>query len=187
MDGGNDKKGNKIKIIYSDLLLSEFHVYNFATSDYGFLLNYIQLLQKMLSEKRIIEDPSVFTAFGNENNAELKNLATATLYVPDFVPMKKTTNSFTGEVKLVSIEEDLFKKYPYQFKVVAPQTISSRIYEKQKSFYYLMYIFSWKGKFIYIVNGNTGDIIYAANNGLVTKIMDSDIDKIASEIKKASK
>ena len=120
----------------------------------GILKNDIQTLMTLLS-KAVVRtlDESV------ANTTALKKLNTATLYVPDYVLIKN--NKFTGSESERYKEKDLFKNYKLKYEVVSMDVLSKKILEAKDDFYYLIFVKSATDKYVNVINGNTGEIIYS--------------------------
>jgi hypothetical protein len=142
----------------------------------GLLKNYIQQLTFLLEagKKR-----SLFAAtFDNEQLSELKK---QTLYVPDYVLIK--FGAMTGSESRRNDEDDLFKGYKYEHKLLPMSELSDLILNSPDPVYYLVYVKSSTDKFITIFNSETGQMIYSVYKGVSYNIGAKDFKAVCSKIK----
>lgn len=126
----------------------------------GLLKNYIQKLAIQVSRKAPV----------NESNRDLSpiddveavhKLKEMTLYVPDYCLVDYKRVGFNKIKEEKKDEAELFEKYKYEHEVISTEELNKKILESESDFYYLVYTNDNPRKYINVVNGKTGQIIYA--------------------------
>ncbi|GJM32102.1 MAG: hypothetical protein DHS20C18_11030 [Saprospiraceae bacterium] len=146
----------------------------------GFLKNYLKFVNKSIAEG---VERWLFQR--DKENPELKNLQSATLYVPDYAMIHFNTQN--GDESTKQEEADIFKKYPYPYEIINTDDLSNKILESDEVFYYLTYVKSSANKFIAVHNNKTGDIIYSNYAPMSYNIKKSDFKTLATAIKNIAK
>lgn len=155
---------------YGDLGAS---LYNYKL---GFIKNYLQFINATLKREWYC------FAYETENDKKkIKALKTTTLYIPDYIKTKY--DAFRGTDSERGNPDDLFKKYKYKYEYIDTDILNEKILDAKEDFYYLMYTKVNSQKFISVVNGKTGDIIYREYNILTYNISVKDLSEINSAIK----
>jgi len=100
-----------------------------------------------------------------QNDRELKRLKRKTLYVPEYMlrefkPVAKTEDEFLDA-------EKLFSNYDYKYKVISAKELQEMYLTAEKSFYYLSAVKSCNKVLINVINGKTGETVYAYSPGLI--------------------
>lgn len=119
----------------------------------GVLKNYIQILNAMVAAGKKGEPPV--------SKSNVRNLKNATLYVPDYIKWKLSN---TGSLK-ASDMKSLMSGYKLKYSVKSMQDINDIIMHSAKDMYYLMYVNKFPESYVYVINGYTGEIVYAAKAG----------------------
>ncbi len=163
--GGKD--GKMMTYLYEDAVL---HNWNLA-----YINNAIQTVNKKLSH---LETRWLYKSSSKISLAPLKR---ATLYVPDYTLIK--FNKKTGDESLRHLKSELFKKYPYKYKIIDPEELSDLIVNSDEPIYYLSYIKSSTDKYVTVINGLTGEIMYSEYSAMSYNLKTKDITKVAGKIK----
>lgn len=141
----------------------------------GILKNDIQTLMTLLDRATVRSlDEKVL------NLPQLKKLNTSTLYVPDYVLIKY--NNLTGSESELLKEKVIFKNYELNYEIVSMDVLSKKIIEATGDFYYLILVKSEADKYINVINGHTGEIIYSDYAQQAYNINAGDLSKIVKTI-----
>ncbi len=147
----------------------------------GFLLNYFQQIDELL------QDEKIYWLYENDYKKELKNLASKTLYIPEYLNF--AYNMWTAE----DIEQDeksiqdLFKKYDFQYKFIDDDELSEKIMNNE-NLYYLRYVRMNTERFLQVVNATNGEIVYRSYiPGLSFKIKTKHIKELSRSVSRALK
>ncbi len=116
----------------------------------------------------------------SEEYAGLSKLRGDTLYVPEYTLIK--FDKVIGDESARHEVEVLFKKYPYPYKVVSIDELAKKLENDSKPIYYLSYIKSGINKYISVINGKTGDILYTDYSAMFNNIKDKNLGKLAKAI-----
>lgn len=124
------------------------HIYHWAP---GYIKNYLIQLVAALQTGKTIDDPIKIT-----NNEELKKLQNTALYFPsdDFNKISMFLKEKKIDVK------DVFEDYKYQYEVIEEDRVNKMILEG-KPFFYALFVRNNTGKFLGIINAQTGEVIYS--------------------------
>lgn len=137
-------------------------------------LQYINM--KILAlEKQALNESKIY---GN-----LKPLQTDTLYVPDYILSKFIF--FKGDDQGRYDVKELFKNYPYPYKIVSTSELLKIISNTEKSVYYLSYIRANHDKYINVVDGKTGMFLYFSYSSISYNISHLDLKNIAKKVLKS--
>lgn len=151
---------------------SEFRNWNLA-----YLKNALQTIDKYISkgQNRWL--------FASENTSEVKKLKKEVLYVTEEFLIE--TNRYNMKDSKPASKEELFSKYPYKIKVVTQKELDEMVVNAKEPIYYIQYIKANTDQFINVINGESGDIIYAEYTGMAHKLKSKDLKKLAKVISKA--
>lgn len=152
-------------------LYEEYHNYGL-----GYLKNQLQLINREL------EDDGYYWAYdSDENKKQLKKLKKMTLYVPDY--LKGNMNAWTGEDGKKEDPDDLFKKYDHPYEWISKEMLNDKIMNASEEFFYLSWVRVNSQKFVNVINGLTGEIIYEDYEILAYNIKRNDITRLNTKIK----
>jgi len=148
------------------------YIYNWGP---GILKNYVQILSELLTagnERKFTQEIT--------DNAEIKRLKTDTLYIPKFVAYKivkfgAVTTEKTDLSKLVS-------NYKLPYSIITTQQLNDKILNKKGDIYYFMYMHSNRAKYIAVINGFTGEIVYSDYSKSTDDVTDGDFKDLRSNI-----
>ncbi|EJF54226.1 hypothetical protein SapgrDRAFT_2568 [Saprospira grandis DSM 2844] len=162
-------------LIYDYRFHTEGHIFNWSE---GLLKNYLQQIQDHLQrgQKRSGFRPG-------PAKAELKALKTDTLFVPDYV--LKEFNTY-WEAKGTQSAQELMAKYPYPYKILSNKELSKRILNcpEGKKIYYLLFVRSNSDKYVSVVEGKSGDILYSRLRPLQFNLRPKDLQRLAKKVSK---
>jgi hypothetical protein len=159
--------------IYDYRFDTEGHIMNWTP---GMFKNYVQELQDLISNK---EERSINKFYVEpEDLAKLKN---ETLYIPDYALDQYNAN-LVSQGKMSASE--LMADYPYKYKVVDNDALSDLILNTDKPLYYLLFVRSNSDKYVSIVEGHTGEILYTRFTPLSFSVKRPDIKKLVKTIEK---
>lgn len=117
-----------------------------------------------------------------QDKEALKQLQTATLYVPSYVNTK--FNMFTmGEKDTEEDTEDLKSAYPYPAQYVSTEELNSIAAQHPEGIWYLSYIKSSTDKYVGIFNSKTGEMIMNFYVPVSYNFKMKDMKRIASKVK----
>ncbi len=142
----------------------------------GFLKNYIQNLMVLFNSGK---EKSKYKESLNEK--ELAQVKNKTLYIPDYVFIK--FNKFNGNESEEFKEKDIFKDYPYTYKVLTTEELNKMILDEEAApFYYLTYIKSSTDKYISVVNSKTGEFVYSQYSAASYNMKAGDVKDLAKKL-----
>lgn len=118
--------------------------------------------------------------FESEDYAGLSKLRSDTLYIPDYTLIK--FDKTTGDESQRHEPAELFKKYPYPYKIVSIEELTEKVESAPKAVYYLSYIKSTTNKYITVMNGKTGEMLYTNYTAVSYNIKDKNLAKLAKAI-----
>lgn len=150
------------------------HFKNWGT---GVLSNYLQQLCTLLEKGKECAAKTEIA-----NTGELQKLASATLFIPDYVMIKFPKNA-DDESKKYS-DKEIFDGFTQAYKVMPIAELNDKIFTNPSPFYYLLFIKTPSEKFVTVTNSQTGEIIYSAYTASAANFKSSDLKEIQ---KKASK
>lgn len=103
-----------------------------------------------------------------------------------FEQMQKEEVKFNKKLYDQSVQyiNDLFKSYPYPYKLVSREELNARIIDGNNNMYYLNYIQSSADKFLSVVNGKTGEILYTSVEKRSYRLKTKDFENIAAAVGK---
>lgn len=133
----------------------------------GFLKNDFQRLNKL------INDGKVYWMYGNDRKPEMKDLKKTTLLIPDYI--KSNIKSVSGKEEIVDDKDfkALLQPYKSKYEVVSQEAISQKILAGE-DFYYFRYARVIASKFVEIVNGKTGEVVYRNYSAISYNLKDKD-------------
>ncbi|MXN92822.1 hypothetical protein GR160_16465 [Flavobacterium sp. Sd200] len=146
----------------------------------GYFKNYLQYINNLL-----LNNGTSWAYDSDYNKNKLKELATKTLYISDYL----NTASLIGSLRNKSGNPDkLLKKYPYRYEWISDEALNKKILEGgNEDFYYLFYTRVNSQKMITVTNGRTGDVIYKNYTTMTYEIKPKDLGELADAIEKSSK
>lgn len=149
------------------------NLYNYKL---GFMKNYLQFINTTL------KDEWYSFAYATEyDKKKIKALKTATLYIPDYINIKY--NAFKGTDSERESPDELLKKYKYKYEFIDTDELNEKILSATEDFYYLMYTKVNSQKFVSVVNGKTGEIVYREYDILSYNISAKDLGELNNSIK----
>lgn len=165
----NHKYDHKImsRFFYTE---SVFHNWNIL-----YLKNALQILNKGLTESK------EHYIFGSIASSNLSLLKSNTLYIPEYIMTK--FSKFSGNEDQKHDEKDLFKYYPFDYKVVSMETLIDMLLNGDEPFYYLSYIKSSTDKYVTVLNSATAEMLYTDYPSVSFNIKSKDLRKLAIKIK----
>lgn len=152
---------------------------NFINYGLGYLKNYLQLIQRKLKNQ---ERFSAYDAYVNKK--EIKKLKNYVLYAPKKFNIKNESDRVNemNEIK-ASDYEKVLQTYAYDYQIIEPDELNSKILNAKESIYYLQYLTINAKKFINIINAKTGVIIYKEYNTFSGRFKEKNIERINKFIK----
>jgi hypothetical protein len=137
----------------------------------GFLKIYLQDLQSNLKEEQLY---GFYDQIKNKESMEV--LKENTLYVPDYVLKKfnKFSNKETGEHSAA----DLFRHYPYEYKIISPEELSALILTDEKEVFFMDYTRLTTMQHMNIFSSKSGKIFKRYLSRVTHNITTGDIKRI---------
>jgi hypothetical protein len=144
----------------------------------GFLKNHIQVLMHHFKKKenRGLRD-------FDTNPKQIKRLREETLFIPDYVLIK--VQAFTGAEVTREEEDGLFEDYKHPYQLISTADLDQKILNAKEDFFYLAFIKSSTGKYIYVVNGLTGDVIDSNGGSAIYNFRSNDLRILSETISSA--
>ena len=143
--------------------------------------NMIQYFNTMIAANK-----SISLLHDHASTAELNNLKTDTLFMPNYWygnlntmigDTKENTSDYKRTAKYL---DNVIASYPYKIKFVTREELNDRIMHATKNMYYFNIIQSSADKLVSVVNGYTGDVVYSEVQRKSYRIKSSDLEKIGS-------
>lgn len=150
------------------------HIKNWSSE---IVANYIQQLSSLLSKAEIRQTKTAFY-----NNTEIKNLASTTLYIPEYLMTKFLKNS-NDESRQFDAKE-IFEGFNLSYKLVSTEELNDKIQNSQTPIYYLLFIKTLSEKFITVTNSKTGEIIYSSYSGSPSNFKSGDLKDLQKAVQK---
>jgi len=146
----------------------------------GMVHNYLQQISTMLiaKKKKKFQDDI-------ENKAELAMLKNEILFVPDFDLITSSMFSAKQEMRDEEDTNAVFEKYTYAYKVVNKDDLDRLILTSTKPVYYLLFIRHSANKLVCVINGKTGETIYADATSLSMRLKSGDVKSLYKAISKS--
>jgi len=150
----------------------------------GNIKNMIQYFNMMISH-----DKTISLLRDHESTAELSNLKTDTLFMPNYWygnlntmlgDTKETTSDYKRTAKYL---ENVVKSYPYKIQFVTRGELNDRIINATKNIYYVNIIQSSADKIVSVINGLNGNVIYSQTTRKSYRIKNSDLENIGKAVK----
>ncbi len=129
------------------------HKESFFNYKPGFLKNYFQKINNLLTEKKN------YWMRNKEYLPEVKKLTQQTLYIPDFVARKFDPLKGIYSEPDTLIVNHAFWNYKYDYQLIKPDKLSEKIMQNEPV-YYLMFVRLNRDRFLQIVNARTGEIVF---------------------------
>ncbi|MDP4267019.1 MAG: hypothetical protein Q8880_06260 [Bacteroidota bacterium] len=150
--------------IFSYQFNGEGHIYNWSP---GIAQNYIKEFKILLDKGEKVNPLKDYF-----DEVQLKNLKSGILYVPNYVLISRSI--FNGKETKQHEEKEIFEDYKYKYKILTANDLNEKILSDDNKFYYMFMNFDNTGKFIYITNAKTGEVIYSVqiNNSINIKSND---------------
>ena len=143
----------------------------------GIIANYIQQLTILLNKGETREVKTVFY-----NGAELKKLASETLFIPDYVMTTFSKNSDDESKKYET--KEIFDGFNLTYKMLSSEELNDKILNNPTPFYYLLFIKTINEKFVTVTNSKTGEIIYTGYSGSPSNFKSSDLKDLQKAVQK---
>lgn len=142
---------------FSNYIYTNATIYNWNLVT---IINFVKQVNEHFQKKK---GQAFYAKF--QNDKELKRLKRKTLYVPKYIlreykPVAKTEDGFFEA-------EKLFAGYDYKYEVISTAELIDMYLTAEKSFYYLSAVKSCNKVLINVINGKTGQTIYAYSPGLI--------------------
>jgi hypothetical protein len=146
----------------------------------GYLKNYFQLINDKLKSQT-----ANFAYTNDFDKSKIQVLKSVTLYVPDYMKIKY--NGWTRKDTVLENPDELFEKYEYKYEFIDSDELSEKILDATEDFYYLTYVKVNANKFVNVVNGKTGEVIFSLHDsGLgAYHLKDKDFGKLNDAVKKS--
>lgn len=115
--------------------------------------------------------------------SEIKALAKDTLFVPNYV--KDKLNPFSRTEKTDEddeVEEDAARVYPFPHRYINEEDLERLIVHSGRPIYHLIYVRSSSNKYISVVEGRSGKIIYSLFHNLSYNFKTKDLKKLAGYV-----
>lgn len=169
---GGDAESMWNIIRHKSFLDIQNQMYNYKL---GFMKNYLQYIQEKLST-----DGYSWAAAVDYDKKEIKKLSKQTLYIPSYI--KTSYNGWTGQDTERENPDELLKNYEFKYEWISDEDLDEKILEAKEDFFYLMYTKVNASKFVSVVNGKTGEIIYRDYQSLSYKLKSKDIKDLNNKI-----
>lgn len=158
------------KEVYTD---NVFYTYN-----PGFLRNFFQEASKLLIAGKENDQEKDFVL------PEITKLQKNTLYMPSYTTINYNPYLLDGSTKDEEDKAELMSKYKFKYEYIDTNELSKKILNKE-DIYYMRFTRVNTWKFVQVVNGKTGDIIYNAfNMGLNYQLNDGHMKDIGKAVEK---
>jgi len=125
----------------------------FTNYNLGMLKNYFQKINEQINK----EEP--YSSKDGYSTAKLKDLKNEVLYLPERLKIKYNARKMTDEDWKNGEFEKMLKLYKYKYEFIKDEELDRKILAKEP-FYYLLHTKLNTHKFISVVNGQTGEIVY---------------------------
>lgn len=142
----------------------------------GYLKNQLQLINREL-----VNDGYYWAYDSSQNRKQLKKLKKKILYVPNY--LRENLNTWTGIEGEKEDPDDLFKKYDHPYEWISKETLNEKIMNATEEFFYLSWVSVSNRKFVNVINGLTGEIIYEDFELHSYNIKRNDITRLNTKIK----
>jgi hypothetical protein len=158
-------------LIYDYRYHTEGHIFNWTP---GMFKNYVQVFDKYISNgiERNTSKPE-------QKMDELQKLKNNTLYIPDYVLLQN--DMFHSKLNKIDAAE-LLQDYPYPYKIVSSEELSAKISEASEPIYYLLFVRSNSDKYLAVMEGKEGEIVYHRHSPLSFNVKKADLKKLACTI-----
>lgn len=145
----------------------------------GYLKNAFQNINKGLNDKNNIDIYDDFT-----NKTKVNALKNKTLYFSD--DLIYGYNAWTVGKQESITEEELFKDYKFDYKIVSDDDLNKMILDdSQEHFYYLLYSQINSNKILNIIDSKTGEIIFQEHKKMSFNLKSKDLKQLSNTISKA--
>ncbi|WP_299258999.1 hypothetical protein [uncultured Aquimarina sp.] len=150
----------------------------YLSINYG--LGYLK--NQLIEVNRLLLKNEKHGFYGNHENSEkLADLKEKTLFVPEEIKMR----FHPRKKKLVDKKnsDKLFQEYSWKYEYIDRKSLQSKILNAKESFYYLMSTNAAKEKFVEVIDGYTGEVIYHDYNAASVDLVPKNIAHLNSKIK----
>ncbi|UOK41768.1 MULTISPECIES: hypothetical protein [Flavobacterium] len=149
----------------------------FTNYNLGMLKNYLQKVNQKISNEEPYSDNE------NEISAELKNLKNGVLYLPEALKIKYNPRKYKDENWKEGELEEILGLYKYKYEFISEEELDKKILANE-SIYYLRYAKVNSHKYINVVNGQSGEIIYRFHDSGFSQfnIKDEDFENLSKAI-----
>lgn len=149
-DTKSDNSKKKEEKSMSELIFEESVFTNY---NLGLLKNYFQKINEQIFK----EEP--YSSEDGYSTSKMKDLKNEVLYLPERLKIRYNPRKISDEDWKKGEFEKMLKMYKYKYEFINDEDLESKILAKE-SFYYFIHTKLNTHKFISIVNGQTGEIIY---------------------------
>ncbi len=173
---GSGRKGTFGEKINKKKINNNDEESGFYTFKIGYIKNFIRILNDRLVNNDIY---SLRDDYVNKNT--IKNLKTKTLYAPDWILRRYAPKSST--LKKISIPEEFFEDYDYEYKVISDDELNSKILEGEPIYYLLHTQFNAQKVFA-IIDAKNSKYVFVYNGVFSYNVKSSDFKKLNKAISK---
>jgi hypothetical protein len=159
------------KINLDSVVSASGEIYNWNV---GFVKNYLQNFNETIKSNGTLEQNDKIL------DLELKKLKTDTLFVPEYLLYQPAVGFRPTKAKYEVSE--LLNDYPYPYKVISMNEISTKILNSTKPIYYANYTLIDGDTYLYIYNSITGKIVYCKYNSYGVRLKPNNFEKLADKI-----
>lgn len=119
----------------------------------GLLKNNLQQINNSISKEEFV------WAYGESKSTEIKKLKTATLYLSENLKTRYNPNKFRDEEWKTGELEKIVSKYKYTKEFISQAELDQKI-KNAEDFFYLRLVKVNSEKFVEVVNGKSGEVVY---------------------------
>ncbi len=159
-------------LIYDYRYNTEGHIFNWSP---GMFKNYMQLISRHVDEG-VKRSAAKYV----EDSDELKNLKNKTLYIPEYAFEQHNQNQKSLGY---TPAKEMMADYPYEYKVLSNDELSKLIMESKDKLYYLLFVRSNSDKYLAVMEGHEGHIVYQKHSPQSINVKRNDIKKLAKVLK----
>lgn len=149
----------------------------FYTYQLGMLKNNLQKIDNLIAREQTL------WMYGTDKTPEIKNLKKNTLFLPDYLKIKRNAFSFSNQGRDDKEIANLMEDYPYKYEFVSEQQLTDKILSGQE-IYYLKFTCVNGQKFVHVVNSKTGDMVYRDYGTMSYNIKSGDFKDLKKAIDK---
>jgi len=164
-----------INFIFNQLDLPYGKGGNIANWSPGYLKNYIQIITGFINSQETIQYYHV-----EQKKKELTKLRKDTLFIDEHVLQINARN--TKKPEGLHDPKELLRDYGFSYKLLEGTSLSTKILDAQRVFFYLLPSYGKNFFHLMIVNAVTGEIVYAMSKGSTASVSSKEFRKIAQSI-----